>query len=295
VTGPSGLVGTALCALLTTGGHRVVRLVRRPPRGPEERHWRPEDPDPAMLTGVDAVVHLAGASIAGRFSERHKAAIRSSRNGPTRRIAELVASGAGPRVLVAASAIGFYGFDRGDEPLSETSSRGEGFLAEVVEEWEAATAAARDGGVRVVNVRTGIVQSPRGGVLRLLRPLFAAGLGGPIGDGRQWFSWIDLDDLTDIYLLALVEPTLTGPLNAVAPEPVGFGEYAATLGRVLRRPAALRVPPIGPQLLLGAEGAREIALASQRVSATTLSGTGYTFRHPSIEDSLRHQLGHRLI
>lgn len=177
VTGASGLVGTALTAFLSTGGHRVIRLVRGTPSGPDERQWNTDDPDPDLLAGVDAVIHLAGASIAGRFTDKHRKAIRDSRIGPTRRLAELVAR-TGTPVLISASAIGFYGYDRGDDTLTEDSERGDGFLADVVADWEAATAAAEQAGARVVMVRTGIVQSPAGGTLQLMRPLFSAGLGG---------------------------------------------------------------------------------------------------------------------
>ncbi|WP_099021386.1 TIGR01777 family oxidoreductase [Mycolicibacterium palauense] len=292
VTGSSGLVGTALCALLSTGGHRVVRLVRGTPAGPDERQWRPDAPAPDLLAGVDAVVHLAGESIAGRFTPRHKAAIRDSRIEPTRRLAEAAArTGDGPRVFVGASAIGFYGYDRGDETLTEDASRGDGFLADVVTDWEAATAPAADGGLRVVRVRTGIVQSARGGTLRLLWPLFSAGLGGRLGSGRQWLSWIGLDDLIDIYYRALYDARMSGAVNAVAPEPVRNSDYTAALAAVLHRPAVLPVPALGPRLLLGADGVRELAAASQRVEPAALAGLGHRFRAPGIADALGHQLG----
>ncbi|MGB6511867.1 MAG: TIGR01777 family oxidoreductase, partial [Mycobacterium sp.] len=200
VTGSSGLVGSQLTAFLSTGGHRVIRLVRHAATKSDERQWNPDDPDPGLLAGVDAIIHLAGASIAGRFTEEHQAAIRDSRIGPTRRLAELIAKSADrPKVLISASAVGYYGYDRGDQTLTEDSERGDGFLADVVAEWENATAPAEQAGVRVVRVRTGIVQSPRGGTLRLLRPLFAAGLGGRVGNGQQWLSWIGIDDLVDVY------------------------------------------------------------------------------------------------
>jgi uncharacterized protein (TIGR01777 family) len=290
VTGSSGLVGTALCALLSTGGHRVIRLVRHAAGGPGERSWEPDDPDPGLLDGVDAVVHLAGASIAGRFTDAHKRAVRASRMAPTRRLAELAAHG-GPRAFVAASAIGRYGPDRGSEVLTEDAERGAGFLAEVVADWEAATAPAADAGVRVVAVRTGIVQSARGGALRLLRPIFAAGLGGHVGDGDAWMSWIGLDDLLDVYLRALVDERLSGPVNAVAPNPVTSAEYARTLAGVLHRPALLSVPDLGPRLLLGAEGSREVALASQRVEPARLAAVGHGFRYPVLAGALAHELG----
>ncbi|ANW65438.1 TIGR01777 family protein [Mycobacterium sp. djl-10] len=292
ITGASGLVGTALAAFLSTGGHRVVRLTRTPASGTDERQWNPGDPAADLLDGVDAVIHLAGASIAGRFTDSHKAAIRDSRIEPTRRLAELAARPGGPRVFVSASAIGFYGYDRGDELLHEDSSRGEGFLAEVVADWEAATAPAVDAGARVVLVRTGIVQAARGGTLQLLRPLFSAGLGGRLGDGRQWLSWIGIDDLTDIYHRALYDTALSGPVNAVGPEPVRNSEYTAALAGVLHRPALLPVPAIGPKLLLGSDGVRELALANQRVLPTKLAGAAHHFRHPDVTDALAHQLGH---
>ncbi len=293
VTGSSGLIGSALDAYLSTGGHRVVRLVRRPPRHDGEREWVPERPDPRALAGIDAVVHLAGASIAGRFTAAHKRAVRGSRIGPTAALARAIAGmDDGPRTLICSSAIGWYGADRGDEPLVEDSGRGGGFLADLVEEWEAAAQPARRAGVRVVHVRTGIVQSARGGSLKLLRPLFGAALGGPLAPGSQWLSWIGLDDLLDVFGRTLADDTLTGPVNAVAPNPVTNREYAATLARVLRRPAVIPVPALGPRLLLGAEGAREMVQASQRVVPARLAAAGHTFRYPDLEGCLRHELGH---
>src|SRR5580658_3467430 len=303
ITGSGGLIGTALTALLTTGGHRVIRLVRRPPRNSGEREWRPEEPAPTLLNGVDALIHLAGASIGGRFTPDRKREIRQSRIAPTRRLAELAAATAtatgagtdpdtpGLRAFVTASAIGFYGPDRGEEILTETSSRGEGFLADVVVDWEDATAPAAAAGIRTVQVRTGIVQTPRGGMLRLLYPLFAAGLGGRLGSGKQWLAWIGLDDLLDIYLRAVLDSALSGPVNAVAPAPVRNTEYTAVLASVLRRPALVPVPPLGPRLLLGAEGARELAEASQRVCPERLTEAGHQFRYPELDAALRHMLG----
>ncbi len=255
MTGSSGLVGTALASLLTTSGHRVVRLVRRRPSRPDEREWDPSNPDPAMLEGTDAVVHLAGASIGGRFTGAHKRAVRQSRVAPTEKLARCVrrAQG-GPNVFVVASAIGFYGPDRGAAVVDESSARGDGFLADVVADWEQAAGAAEEGGARVVMVRTGLVQSARGGVLALLRPLFEAGLGGRLGSGRQWVSWVDLDDLADIYYRALVDQDLSGSLVATAPNPVTNREYTATLARVLRRPARLPVPGLGRDCCLGRTG-----------------------------------------
>ena len=292
ITGSSGLVGSALAALLTGGGHTVIRLVRRAPRTPGERRWDPENPDPGLLHGVGAVVHLAGAPIAGRFTPAHKHAIRASRITPTRKLAELAAAtSGGPSVMVTASAIGYYGPGRGDELLTEDSARGEGFLADVVAEWETASDPASDAGIRVVQLRTGIVQSPRGGTLRLLWPLAEVGAAGRLGTGRQWLSWIGIDDLTDIYYRALTDGRLAGPVNATAPHPVRNADYAHVLGHVLHRPVQLPIPAIGPRLLLGGEGASELAEASQRVSPQRLLAAGHPFRHPQLEPALRHLLG----
>ena len=295
VTGSGGLIGTALTALLTTSGHQVIRLVRRLPRHAGERYWRPEDPSPDLLNGVDAVIHLAGASIGGRFTPERKNEIRHSRILPTRLLAELAAATAarppGLRAFVVASAIGIYGPDRGEEILTEASLRGEGFLADVVADWEDASTPAAAAGIRTVRVRTGIVQTPRGGMLRLLSPLFAAGLGGRLGRGKQWLAWIGLDDLLDVYLRAVLDPGLRGPVNAVAPEPVRNIDYTRTLAGVLRRPAVLPVPGFGPRLLLGDEGAREIAQASQNVRPERLIAAGHRFRQPDLEGALRHLFG----
>lgn len=290
LTGSSGTIGRALAAYLTGGGHRVIRLVRGRAAGADERAWDTDAPAYDLFDGVDAVVHLAGASIAGRFTQAHRSAVRESRIGPTRRLAE-VARRAGLRTFVSASAIGFYGADRGAEELTETSERGSGFLADVVAEWEAAASAAGGDRTRAVQVRTGIVQTPRGGALRLLRPLFLSGLGGPVGSGEQWLSWIGIDDLLDVYLRALVDDRLTGPVNAVAPAPVTSREYASALGRATRRPSVVPAPAAGPRLLLGAEGARELALASQRVLPARLHTLGHTFRYAEVEGALRHLLG----
>lgn len=290
VTGASGMVGTALCALLTTSGHRVVRLVRREPSAGDERRWEPDNPDPELLAGIDAVIHLAGASIGGRFTPAHRRAIRDSRLGPTRRLAE-VAARAGLAAFVSASAIGVYGADRGDEVLTEDSAPGSGFLAEVVADWEAATAPAAAAGVRIVQVRTGVVQSAAGGALPMLARLFRTGLGGRLGDGRQWMAWIGLDDLADIYRRALLDESIRGPVNAVAPEPVRNDAYSRVLGRVLHRPAVVPVPAFGPRLLLGRQGACELALANQRVVPRRLEASGHSFRRPDLAETLGHTLG----
>ncbi|MFP1153102.1 TIGR01777 family protein [Mycobacterium sherrisii] len=292
ITGSSGLAGSALAAFLGTGGHRVIRLVRRTARRRGERQWNPDDPHPDLLAGVDAVIHLAGASIAGRFTDEHRKAVHDSRIGPTRRLAELVARGPDrPSILISASAIGYYGYDRGEEILTEASARGDGFLADVVDDWEAATTPAAHAGVRTVQVRTGIVQSPRGGTLRLLRPLFTAGLGGRLGDGRRWLSWIGIDDLVEVYHRALWDAALSGPVNAVAPQPVRNAEYTRILGDVLRRPTVLPVPSLGPRMLLGRQGARELALANQHVAPQKLDRAGHRFRQPELSQALAHLLG----
>ena len=291
ITGASGLVGTALGAFLSTGGHRVIRLVRREPTGDSERRWDPDNPAPDLLKGVDAVVHLAGESIAGRFTDAHRRAIRDSRIEPTRRLAAVAAGTPGLKSFVSASAIGYYGYDCGDTVLDEDSPRGDGFLADVVADWEAATAPATDSGLRVVTVRTGIVQAAAGGTLRLLRPLFALGFGGRLGSGKQWLSWIGIDDLLDIYYRALWDDRLSGAVNAVGPEPVRNLDYTRALASTLHRPALLGVPSIGPRVLLGKQGATELAQANQRVIPARLTSLGHRFRSPDVADALAHQLG----
>ena len=292
VTGSSGLVGTALSAFLSTGGHQVIRLVRGDPVNDGERRWVPSQPAGDLLDGVDAVIHLAGESIAGRFTASHRRAIRDSRIEPTRRLAEVAAATGGRlKTFISASAIGFYGYDCGDTVLDENSPRGDGFLAEVVADWEAATAPAAAAGLRVVRVRTGIVQAAAGGTLKLLRHLFATGLGGRLGSGRQWLSWIGLDDLLDVYYRAIYDDRLTGAVNAVGPEPVRNSDYTKALAATLRRPALVPVPSIGPRLLLGKQGAAELAEADQRVRPAMLEELGHRFRQPTVRDALAHQLG----
>ena len=292
VTGSSGLVGTALSAFLSTGGHQVIRLVRGDPVNDGERRWVPSQPAGDLLDGVDAVIHLAGESIAGRFTASHRRAIRDSRIEPTRRLAEVAAATGGRlKTFISASASGFYGYDCGDTVLDENSPRGDGFLAEVVADLEAATAPAAAAGLRVVRVRTGIVQAAAGGTLKLLRPLFATGLGGRLGSGRQWLSWIGLDDLLDVYYRAIYDDRLTGAVNAVGPEPVRNSDYTKALAATLRRPALVPVPSIGPRLLLGKQGAAELAEADQRVRPTMLEELGHRFRQPTVLDALAHQLG----
>lgn len=289
MTGSRGLVGTALKAQLTTAGHTVIPLVRGTAhRG--ERHWDMTNPDPELFRGVDAVVHLAGESIMGRFTDSHKAEIYSSRVGPTRRLAQLAAD-SGVNTFVSASAIGFYGTAAGNKAYTEEDSRGDGFLAEVVDEWEGATAPARDAGVRTVNIRTGLALSGAGGLLPLLRSSAATAMTARFGDGDFWMSWIALDDLTDIYFRALVDSSLHGPVNATAPNPVRNAELSATLTKLLHRPELVGIPRFGPQLLLGREGAQELALADQRVEPAALNARDHHFRYPELRAALKHELG----
>lgn len=297
VTGSTGLVGGALAPRLAAGGHRVVRLVRSTTTAllPGERavSWDPDAGaiDSTGLVGVDAVVHLAGESIArGRWTEARKRRIRASRVGSTRLLAEALARLARPpRVLVAASATGYYG-DRGDLVLREDSAPGSGFLAGVCREWEAAAEPAARRGIRVVHLRIGLVLSRDGGALAALLTPFRLGAGGPVGSGAQWWSWITLDDLLGAILHALATEPLAGPVNAVAPNPVTNREFAKTLGRVLRRPALLPLPAFAARLVLG-EMAGALLLASARVVPARLQATGYAFREPALEGALRRELG----
>jgi uncharacterized protein len=291
VTGASGFIGSAVVPALTTGGHSVRRLTRGTPREENEYRWDPAagDIDARALTGIDAVVHLAGESVAGRWTRAKKERILRSRVDGTRTLSEALAGlKPPPRVLVCASAIGYYG-DRGDEVLTEESSPGEGFLAEVVREWEAASRPAEEADIRVVRLRFGIVLSPAGGALRtMLRP-FRLGVGGRLGSGRQWMSWISIDDVVGAIHHALFTDDLGGAANAVAPNPVTNAELTKALARVLRRPALFPVPAMALRLAL-AEFSRDV-LSSARVIPGRLRETGYGFRHPELELALRHLLG----
>jgi len=292
VTGGRGLIGRALRHALAAEGESVRTLTRGVPRGAGEFHWDPATGriDPAALAGADAVVHLAGESIAGgRWSPARRARIRESRVRGTRRIAEAVAArDDGPRVLISASAIGYYG-DRGDAALGEGSGPGDGFLAETARQWEAATASAV-ARARVVTMRFGIVLTPRGGALAKMLTPFRLGLGGRFGSGRQWMSWIGFEDLMGAIRHALTCDALTGPVNATAPEPVRNAEFARVLGRVLGRPAWLPVPAFALRVLLGPQMAQELLLSSARVLPVRLLETGYAFRRPTLESALRHEL-----
>jgi uncharacterized protein (TIGR01777 family) len=291
ITGATGLIGSALVARLRADGH-VVRRITRTPRVPGDVPWHPDagSLDPAALDGVDGVVHLAGASVADRWTEARRAEIRRSRAVGTRLIAESLGRVARPpRVLVSASAIGYYG-DRGDERLDETSPPGAGFLADVCREWEAATAPAADAGVRVVHTRFGLVLAEHGGLLERLLVPFRLGVGGRLGDGRAWMSCIALDDLVAAVAFALATETLAGAANVVGPTPVTNAEFTDALGRVLHRPTLFAVPKTALRLLMGGRQADEMALASQRVVPDALLGAGFRFAHPTIDDALRSAL-----
>lgn len=304
ITGASGLIGSQVAALLGGGGHRVLKVVRRPSRSDDEISWDPETGhlDAAGLAQCDVVIHLAGHPIGGRFTARNKHLILESRRRGTALIAKALANLAADgrrRALISASAIGYYGAQahRAErttgaptEPLTEDSPSGDDFLATVCRAWEDACRPAARAGVRVVNVRTGLVLSPAGGLLTRFLPLYLAGVGGPLGR-HEWQSWIGIDDMASIYAFAALTSRVEGPINAVAPMPVTAAKFAATLGKVLRRPSRMAVPPLGPRLLLGAEGARELARADQRVSSSKLESLGYRFRHRDLETQLRHVLG----
>ncbi|HVL99427.1 MAG TPA: TIGR01777 family oxidoreductase [Egibacteraceae bacterium] len=292
ITGATGFIGSGLVPFLVAGGHEVTRVTRRPPRAPDEVTWDPAAGrmDEDALRGVDAVVHLAGEPIAaGRWTEQRKRRIRDSRVQGTALLARTMAGTTdGPRVLVGSSGIDYYG-DRGDEVLTEDSAPGDGFLAEVCVAWEAAADAAREAGVRVVHLRTGIVLSAEGGALpRLLLP-FRLGLGGRFGSGRQYWSWITIDDMIGLIAHALASDGLAGPVNAVAPSPVTNAEFTRTLAGVLSRPAALPVPRFAPRLVLG-ELADSLLYASQRALPERAEADGYVFRHANLEEALRHVL-----
>lgn len=287
------MVGRALVPFLRSQGHEVVRLVRHKTRATDEIFWDPLKGilDLAHVRPFDAVVHLAGESIAsGRWTTSRREAIRASRVLGTRTlVTALDRLRHRPYVLVTASATGFYG-EAGNNKLFEDTKRGQGFLAEVCEAWEREAAAARGFGIRVAKLRTGVVLTPAGGALAKLLPLFAKGLGGRIGSGAQWMSWISIDDLVGAIYHAVLDQRCNGPVNAVSPEPVTNAEFTATLARILRRPAALPVPAMALRAAFGAM-ATETLLASQRVLPGRLDEAQYVFRYERLESALRHVLG----
>ena len=293
ITGSSGLIGTQLAALLETGGHTVRRMVREEVVGPGEISWDPSAGrlDPADLEGVDVVVNLAGKSIATRWSSSAKREIRASRVGGTALISRTLARmTGGPSALVQASAIGAYGPRRPGELLTEADPGGEGFLADLVRDWEGAAHAAADAGVRTAFVRTGLALSDGGGSLLPQLPLFLAGLGGRLTDGEAMLSWISLDDVVRAFAHAALTAEVVGPVNGVGPQPVSARDFARTLGRVLHRPALLPVPPAGPRLALGAEAADELIRTDQNVSSARLEAGGFVPAHRTVEEALRHVL-----
>lgn len=293
ITGSSGLVGSALIPLLEGKGHQIVRLVRhKKAPGDDVAVWDPDvgKLETSSLTQTEAVINLAGENIAGsRWTDEHKKRIRQSRARGTQLLSEsLTQLAVPPRVLVSASAVGYYG-TRGDEVLTEESFPGSDFLAEVCKEWEAATEPARKNGIRVVNLRIGMVLSGQGGALTALLPTFKVGAGGKIGDGQQFVSWIAIDDLAQAISHAVITESLSGPVNATSPYPVRNEEFAKTLGKVLNRPTVVPIPVLAIRLLLG-EMADALLLASQRVHPVCLQASGFNFRFPEIEPALRHVL-----
>ena len=288
VTGASGFLGRSLAAFLAARGDRVTRFVRGRRAGTGEIAWDPlaGQLDECALEPLDGIVHLSGAGIADeRWTLERRRLLVDSRVRSTATLARALAAcakrGARPRVLVSASAVGWYG-DRGDEPLDERSGPGRGFLAELAQAWEAAAAPARDAGVRVAHPRTGLVLSPDGGVLAKLLLPFRLGAGGPLGDGRAWWSWIALSDWLDAVGFALEAPALAGAFNAVAPEPVRQGDFARTLGRALHRPAFMPAPALALRAIMGRGRADEMLLASQRALPHALTAAGFRFREPEL-------------
>jgi uncharacterized protein (TIGR01777 family) len=291
ISGATGLIGSVLIPALEAGGHRVTRLTRSP-KGNEDIGWDPSagEMDTSRLEGIDAVVHLAGESIAeGRWTPAKKARILESRTRGTRLLAEKVAGfPEPPRAMVSASAVGYYG-DRGNELLREESEPGSDFLAEVCRAWEAAADPAREAGIRVVHTRFGLVLSTKGGALARTLPIFKLGGGGRIGSGRQWWSWVAIDDVVGAILHALTNGSVEGSVNVGSPNPLTNAEYTKILGKVLNRPTIFPLPASAARLALG-EVADALLLASQRMEPAKLKETGYEFRYPELEGALRHLL-----
>jgi uncharacterized protein (TIGR01777 family) len=290
VSGVSGPIGATLLPSLKTRGYEVTRLVRGVATGDDQISWNPSKPiAPDLVSRFDAVIHLAGESIVGRWSKTKKAKIRDSRVLGTTNLAQALAqANRKPEVFICSSAIGYYG-DRGNELLNERSRPGSGFLAEVCREWEAATQPAAQAGIRTVQIRTGVVLSPKGGALGKMLTPFKMGVGGKIGDGRQWMSWIDVQDMVGAIHHILKSDLLQGPVNMVAPKPVTNAEFTETLGSVLSRPTILPMPAFAVKLAFGEMG-ETVLLGSQRVEPAQLVTSGYPFRFTSLRASLENLL-----
>ena len=290
VAGASGLIGSALVSQLRTSGHQVVRLVRNQQSLSEDsRYWNPAtgDIDNDAFDGIDGVVNLAGAGIGDRrWSEHRKRELRISRVDATELLVEAMgAASSPPAVLVAGSAVGYYG-DRGDEVLDEQSGPGTGFLASLTADWETAAIEAQSVGIRVALARTGLVVANNAPFLTRMLPLFKLGLGGPLGNGGQWWPWISLEDEVRA-LVFLLESEFAGPANLCAPNPVTNREFTRALASILRRPAAMAVPRFGPRLLLGRELADELLFSSARANPAALADAGFEFRHPDLSPTLK--------
>ncbi|MGQ0548195.1 MAG: TIGR01777 family oxidoreductase [Armatimonadota bacterium] len=293
IAGASGMIGRALRARVRVEGVDAVRLVRRAAQARDERSWDPDAGvlDPQDISGADAIVNLSGRGIAALWTARVRNEILQSRIRSTRLLADaMVKAPVPPGVLVSASAIGYYG-DRGDEMLTESSPPGRGFLAEVTQAWEAEAQRATASGARVVCTRFGLSLARDGGVMRVLLPIFRLGLGGPVGSGRQWWSWIHLDDMIAAIVAAIRTPTLAGAVNVVAPQPVPNREFARTLAAVVRRPAVLPAPAFALRLVLR-QVADEVILTGQRVSSAKLQEHGFGFRWPELRTALEDIAGH---
>ena len=291
ITGSHGLIGSAVASALQARGDQVVRVVRDGAAGPDDAVWEPAAGriDAGRLEGVDAAVHLAGATLATRWTPEQKDAIRTSRLLGTGLFARSLADLAPrPRVIVSASAVGYYG-NRGDEVLTESAGPGTGFLAEVCQGWEAAADPARRAGIRVAHPRFGVVLAGQGGILAKIVPIFRLGAGGPLGHGRQYLPWVAIDDAVGAILLALERDDMDGPLNVVAPRAVTNREFTAALGHALGRPAVIPVPAAALRAMFG-EMADEALLASQRVEPARLGAAGYAFRFGELEPALHHVL-----
>jgi uncharacterized protein (TIGR01777 family) len=294
VSGVSGPIGTALLPSLKAGGAQVTRLVRKdsphPAKAEQSISWDPAQPlPPDAVSGFDAVIHLAGESIVGRWTDTKKKKIRDSRVIGTQNLAQALARAKDkPKVFICSSAIGYYG-DRGDEVLTESSAPGTGFLADVCREWEAATQPAADAGIQTVQIRTGVVLSPKGGALGKMLTPFKMGVGGRIGDGRQWMSWIDVQDLVGAVQHILQSDPLRGPFNMVGPKAVTNAEFTEILASVLSRPAIFPMPAFAVKLAFGEMG-ETVLLGSQRVEPTKLAAGGYSFRFKTLRESLENIL-----